>query len=255
MEFTGRHNGIDAHPSHVFEDGDMTRYSIAQKMSWAAFRETTKPEDQAYCMMGLFGVNIPPLYGEGCLKAFMRLQQEIIKVSDDCSIFAWIARIGEKGPRGLFAKSPFELRMSGEVVVSETGTIDEISSYTFANNGLHIHFPLEEVPDLPSDDSHGDDNQGLFLASLHCQSKKDDMYLSVYLRKINGQQYVRCRADELALTSAPPAPDSLQNLVVKENKHLPFFTRRQERDSAEELVVSVKLSDTMTWDRLVFDGS
>ncbi|KAF5371284.1 hypothetical protein D9758_004169 [Tetrapyrgos nigripes] len=92
-------------------------------MSWAAFRETTRPEDQAYCLMGLFGVNMPPLYGEGFVKAFMRLQQEIIKVSDDRSIFAWIAPIGEQGPRGLFAKSPFEFRMSREVVVSKTGTI------------------------------------------------------------------------------------------------------------------------------------
>ncbi|KAF5368512.1 hypothetical protein D9758_002437 [Tetrapyrgos nigripes] len=234
-------------PSRVFEDGDMMRYSIAQKMSWAAFRETTRPEDQAYCLMGLFGVNMPPLYGEGSVKAFMRLQQEIIKVSDDCSIFAWIAPIGEQGLRGLFAKSPFEFRMSGEVATSKTDTIDEISSYTFTNNGLHIHLPLERL----GDDSR---DHGLFLASLHCQSHKDGKYLSVYLRKINGRQYVRCRADQLALTSAPPAPNSLQDLIVKENNYIPSFTRRQERD-AEKVVVSVKLPDTVTRNRLVFDGS
>jgi hypothetical protein len=38
---------------------------IAQKMSWVSQRETTRVEDMAYCMMGLFGVNMPPLYGEG----------------------------------------------------------------------------------------------------------------------------------------------------------------------------------------------
>ncbi|KAF5332331.1 hypothetical protein D9758_016116 [Tetrapyrgos nigripes] len=242
-------------PSRVFEDGSLTSYSIAQKMSWAAFRETTRPEDQSYCLMGLFGVNMPPLYGEGCVKAFMRLQQEIIKVSDDRSIFAWIAPIGEQGSRGLFAKSPFEFRMSGEVAASDTDTIDENSSYSFANNGLHIHLPLEEVPDGPSDDSYDNDNdQGLFLASLHCRSQKDGKYLSVYLCKINGRRYVRCRADELALTSAPPAPNSLQNLVVKENNHIPSFTRRREKD-AEKVVVSVKLSDTVTRNRLVFYSS
>ncbi|KAF5368517.1 hypothetical protein D9758_002462 [Tetrapyrgos nigripes] len=215
-------------PSRVFEDGDMTRYSIAQKMSWAAFRETTRPEDQAYCLMGLFGVNMPPLYGEGPVNAFMRLQQEIIKVSDDRSIFA----------------------MSGEVVASETDTIDEISSYSFANNGLHIHLPLEEVPYLPADDGEGP----VFLASLHCRSQIDGCYLSIYLRKINGRRYVRCRADKLALTFAPPAPNSLQDLIVKENNHIPSFTPRQER-VVKELVVSVKLSDTLTRNCLVFDGS
>jgi hypothetical protein len=39
--------------------------SVAQKMSWASKRETTRIEDRAYSLMGLFGVNIPPLYGEG----------------------------------------------------------------------------------------------------------------------------------------------------------------------------------------------
>jgi hypothetical protein len=39
-------------------------YSIAQKMSWAANRETTRIEDKAYCLLGLFGVNMRLLYGE-----------------------------------------------------------------------------------------------------------------------------------------------------------------------------------------------
>ena len=61
---------------------------VAQKMSWASQRETTRVEDMAYCLLGLFNVNMPPLYGEG-EKAFMRLQMEILKTSDDESIFAW----------------------------------------------------------------------------------------------------------------------------------------------------------------------
>ncbi|KUJ11357.1 HET-domain-containing protein [Mollisia scopiformis] len=67
---------------------NFNRASIAQKMSWAAERVTTRVEDQAYCLMGLFGVNMPPLYGEGD-NAFRRLQLEILEVSDDESIFAW----------------------------------------------------------------------------------------------------------------------------------------------------------------------
>jgi len=34
-------------------------YSIAERMSWASRRLTTRVEDQAYCLMGLFDVNIP----------------------------------------------------------------------------------------------------------------------------------------------------------------------------------------------------
>jgi hypothetical protein len=63
-------------------------FSCAQKMSWAAFRQTTRVEDRAYSLLGLFNICFPPLYGEGW-KAFGRLQEEILKVSMDQSIFAW----------------------------------------------------------------------------------------------------------------------------------------------------------------------
>lgn len=62
--------------------------SLATRMSWAAKCTTLRIEDQAYCLMGLFGINMPLLYREG-QKAFVRLQLEIIKTSDDESIFAW----------------------------------------------------------------------------------------------------------------------------------------------------------------------
>ncbi|KAI0753170.1 heterokaryon incompatibility protein-domain-containing protein [Daedaleopsis nitida] len=61
---------------------------IAQRMSWAANRQTTRPEDQAYCLMGIFGINMPTLYGEG-ENAFQRLQEEIMKQSPDTTLFAW----------------------------------------------------------------------------------------------------------------------------------------------------------------------
>jgi hypothetical protein len=73
-------------PERVLESGDFSDNSLAQRMSWAAFRSTTRIEDMAYCLMGLFEIHMPMLYGEGEL-AFIRLQEEIIKRSDDMSIF------------------------------------------------------------------------------------------------------------------------------------------------------------------------
>lgn len=67
---------------------DINSASVAQKMSWASRRTTTRLEDMAYSLMGIFDVNMPLLYGEG-QKAFIRLQHEIVRVSDDESIFAW----------------------------------------------------------------------------------------------------------------------------------------------------------------------
>ncbi|KAI9660594.1 MAG: hypothetical protein M1821_009946 [Bathelium mastoideum] len=67
---------------------DIGMASIAERMSWASMRSTTREEDIAYCLLGVFGVNMPLIYGEG-KRAFMRLQEEIMKVSDDTSLFAW----------------------------------------------------------------------------------------------------------------------------------------------------------------------
>ncbi|KAI6038896.1 heterokaryon incompatibility protein-domain-containing protein, partial [Pisolithus marmoratus] len=76
-------------PLGVLTDGlTGKRLSVAHIMSWAARRKTTRVEDRAYSLMGLFGVNMPMLYGEG-KKAFRRLQLEIIKETGDQSIFAW----------------------------------------------------------------------------------------------------------------------------------------------------------------------
>jgi hypothetical protein len=65
-----------------------TGQCVAEKMSWASHRETTRIEDEAYCLMGIFGINMPLLYGEG-EKALFRLQSEIWAQTGDESIFAW----------------------------------------------------------------------------------------------------------------------------------------------------------------------
>lgn len=57
-------------------ESDLNEETIACRMSWAASRETTRVEDTAYCLLGIFGINMPLLYGEG-QKAFIRLQVSI----------------------------------------------------------------------------------------------------------------------------------------------------------------------------------
>lgn len=63
-------------------------YSVADRMSWAASRQTTRTEDIAYCLLGLFEVNLPLIYGEG-MGAFRRLQEAIMQRNNDLSILAW----------------------------------------------------------------------------------------------------------------------------------------------------------------------
>jgi len=58
---------------------NLSRYPVEERLSWAAYRETTREEDGDYCLLGLFDVNMPFLYGEGMQKALRRLSEEIDK--------------------------------------------------------------------------------------------------------------------------------------------------------------------------------
>ena len=123
--------------------------SIAQRMSWASRRETTREEDMAYCLLGIFDVNIPLLYGEGGKKAFLRLQEEIIKYSDDHTIFAWSndrspqpgllvdkPKAFSKSQPGLLADEPKAFQKSHSM--EDVGMRAARAPFTMTNRGLSI---------------------------------------------------------------------------------------------------------------------
>ncbi|KAF2158819.1 hypothetical protein M409DRAFT_71448 [Zasmidium cellare ATCC 36951] len=91
----------------------ITDVSVAQRMSWAAQRTTTRPEDLAYCLIGIFDVNTTTMYGEGFGKAFQRSQRMILDRCDDESIFAFTPR---KGQDGVLATSPREFAGCGNII-------------------------------------------------------------------------------------------------------------------------------------------
>jgi hypothetical protein len=72
-------------PKHLLNFRDC---SLATKMSWAVNRRTTREEDRAYSLLGLLGVHMPLIYGEG-KKAFVRLQHELMRNYNDESLLAW----------------------------------------------------------------------------------------------------------------------------------------------------------------------
>jgi hypothetical protein len=75
-------------PRKALQNLSLAEYCVAEKLCWSAKRKTTREEDCAYCLLGLFQINMPLLYGEGA-RAFQRLQEEIMKTSTDMSIFLW----------------------------------------------------------------------------------------------------------------------------------------------------------------------
>jgi hypothetical protein len=140
----------------VLTDGVLETVGIARRMSWAAKRQTTRIEDLAYSLMGIFDINMPLLYGEG-KKAFTRLQEEIMKTSDDQSLFAWGIPADlktmqqfldtDKVPntaewRGIFADSPSEFTHCDRIHVLEDvqSTVPPIVS----NKSVRIELQLKE---------------------------------------------------------------------------------------------------------------
>lgn len=118
--------------------------SIAQRMSWAARRQTTRPEDMAYCLMGIFSVNMPMLYGEGGEKAFLRLQEEIMKQSDDQTIFAWTNKRAPKySLSGLLATTPAHFEDGQDIIAYQHW--EPTPPYAMTNRGLRIDLPLHSL--------------------------------------------------------------------------------------------------------------
>ncbi|KAI0881683.1 heterokaryon incompatibility protein-domain-containing protein [Annulohypoxylon maeteangense] len=154
---------VIAEITHIDPDfflyGRLSDFSIARRMSWASHRQTSRIEDQAYCLLGLFGITMPLVYGEG-KRAFVRLQEEIIKESNDQSIFAWCPNgLGYQNSSfvdpiqcGLLAPSPLYFATSGSIVrcgnsnrvrcINEDD--EDESPYTITNRGIQISLPIIE---------------------------------------------------------------------------------------------------------------
>ncbi|RYC65165.1 hypothetical protein CHU98_g1035 [Xylaria longipes] len=151
------------HIGALHDRNTVPEYSIAQRMSWAAGRQTSRQEDVAYCLLGVFGIVMPLLYGEGN-NAFIRLQHEVMKSSEDQSILAWHPLDAVAEPRtGILAQSPAYFWFCGSIVRD----LDVARlPFTITNIGLSLRLPR-----FPT--SLG----GLMLVGLNCSYQLLGRYL------------------------------------------------------------------------------
>ncbi|KAF4977797.1 hypothetical protein FZEAL_5763 [Fusarium zealandicum] len=179
---------ISGVPQEVLETGQLDSFSTATKMSWAARRRTTRTEDEAYCLMGIFDVNMPLLYGEGGEKAFIRLQEEIIKKDVDHSIFAWYTEPGAQTPTfsGLLSPSPKNfLRKTYQRLLSGAPELP----YEMTNKGLHLQLRLIDAATDPNE----------FAAILDIEDRsyrRQKTYESIHLRRLDKDQFARVDTDK-----------------------------------------------------------
>jgi hypothetical protein len=80
-------------PVQALRGSPLTDFSITERMSWAESRETTRTEDKAYSLLGIFEVHMPLIYGEGKERALKRLREEIVKAPKGKPFFLSLALI------------------------------------------------------------------------------------------------------------------------------------------------------------------
>jgi hypothetical protein len=64
-------------PIRVLQGSPLYEFTVDERISWSNSRTTKRAEDMAYCLMGIFDVFLPPIYGEGRDHAILRLNQQI----------------------------------------------------------------------------------------------------------------------------------------------------------------------------------
>ena len=225
-----------------FVHGKLSHFSTAQKMSWAARRRTTRVEDMAYSLMGIFNVSMPLLYGEG-LKAFQRLQQRILRQCDDYSIFAngtpW-------HPTGFLATRPSDFRNSGRLKKSSWEGFEGWNrGATLTNRGIEITLPIasfNDFGDLPTEliSKYKD----VKMAILNCEL--DGCAAVIFLQEKGTGAYERARpyrtitteASEAGFTDLEPfsllntahlekAKVKMQNILLLHETHNPIVRIRR----------------------------
>jgi hypothetical protein len=92
MQEMGDATGIDAQALVAFRPG---MRDAREKLQWVSARVTTWQEDIAYSLFGIFGVNLPVIYGEKKQKALGRLLQEVVAQSGDISALDWVGQSSE----------------------------------------------------------------------------------------------------------------------------------------------------------------
>ncbi|KAL4077968.1 heterokaryon incompatibility protein-domain-containing protein [Scleroderma citrinum] len=199
-KITGVHKDVLLHP------GAHESFSVAARMSWAAQRKTTREEDRAYSLMGLFDVHMPIIYGEGGKKAFLRLQRKIMKISNDQSILAWKTHFGSC--HGPLADSPDQFEGCGDIYCIPTEEWSRYWTHRYrpllarmkklqlnffmTNDGLNITLPLRQTKDImfeavlscshgpPAKDGNAISPKHSSLVHIHLQ--QPDLDVPRYLR-------------------------------------------------------------------------
>lgn len=182
-------------------------------MSWAANRRTKRIEDRAYSLFGIFQVHLPMLYGER-EAAFQRLQREILKTSEDDTLFAWIGVIESYG--GLLAPNIEAFREGDLLTLNKNGPYIKVDGSGDAERLIRITTTL--YPWCAE----------TYLVFLGCGKGRYGR-IGIFLRVLNDDNtFFRVHLDGLHWMEFPP--DGYRTLV-EQGKSRPTAPYRQSLNS------------------------
>ncbi|KAF4450394.1 hypothetical protein F53441_6518 [Fusarium austroafricanum] len=205
---------------------DFHQASVAQRMSWASKRKTKREEDIAYCLLGIFNVTMPMIYGEGH-KAFERLQLKIMEQTTDDSILAWGVKVqgmeseSHSHPgdgcmsAGIFATSPTDFAKCGRIVPK---LLDSTCINTFAVSGGYIRISLK-LQSSESGVTYGllncgleRNSDGVIAIPLHCTSSLATV-----------SEYIRPQGYGPILLDNSPADQKTQEVRIRVDRQVRPF--------------------------------
>lgn len=148
-------------------------------------------------------VNMSPIYGEGATKAFIRLQELILRANDDHSIFAWRAQRGNGmwAWRGLFAQSPKEFQRSSNIVKINS-SLD--TNCQISENKIRLSLPIVSTSEC---EITGPRLRNEFLAVLRCRKQGPEDDIAIVIARVNETDFVRVDCSTLGHISRVSSDD------------------------------------------------
>lgn len=224
-EFLGTKSGLYAPVSSItgipreflLGTTDLRSASVAQRMSWAADRQTKREEDAAYSLLGIFDISMPMIYGEGGEHAFLRLQEQILRNTRDDSILAWglnskASQLSNKSndlglarPGRILATAPSEFANSGHVVTKESlSSLEETINFT--GGGIRISLSILE--------RSTEERIGLLRCGLEHNS---ETVVGIPLIRLNSNEFARPDAWESMLVATESSSNARQVIFITNN--------------------------------------
>lgn len=217
-------NRVTRIPHNALLEFNPDDFSVADRMSWAAGRQTRRVEDRAYSLLGIFGISMPMLYGEG-MRAFQRLQEEIIKYHDDMSLLLWNNHFSHEV--GLLANSPSNFEPADYApnfdafMLTNAGLRIEVYVTQYASNTrvIFLYDPTELVETVFKDPMLWQSELGRNVSVIFVEHMLYQRYKRV---RVNNLSW--CKVKELDWKGFPEAfpidfwPPALHTLTILRSK-------------------------------------